>query len=121
MQEELVQVPVYFTDYRSRVSGETKLGFETQQNVPPDLMARLLACHQKFGWLCFSAGESRIESDAVADLELPDADSGKSPSRRYRGILYRYWEHLGRPTATFSEFYARHYEKMFDRIAEELG
>lgn len=124
MSNDLLQVPVIVKEIKSRPNRAAVIRLEAQENLSDEMLAKLAVSTGKFAW-CLLAEEQRpIQPEDLLNLpklEAWDEDGGKSPAARYRGILFRYWESLNKPTATFDEFYRRHYEKMFMAISEKLN
>lgn len=124
MEESLLilQVPCDFTKYESQSKNKMKLTFVTQENIPKELQARIITHHEQFGWLAFLAGEKRIEAENV--LNLPNIDKQPeeklSPAQLLKNVLYRVWEHAGKPTQTSEEYYRMEMEKITRHYKEKL-
>jgi len=44
----------------------------------------------------------------------------KSPSKRFRSVLFKYWIQLGSPGKVFEVWYVQYMEKLIDNIKERL-
>ena len=99
-----------------------RLQINTQEEVPPESMARLLNLYDKYGWFCFLEGEETIKPEQLKDLEIPKRmeDNGISPAQRFRNILFRIWEQKGKPTKTFEEYYRSTMESYTNQLKEKL-
>lgn len=122
MSDTIIQIPATFSDYRSMSSknGAVKIIFETQEAIPSELMSKLLAQHDKFGWLSFLAGEREITPEEVASLPILEEDGGKSPAQRQRAVIYRIWEANGKPMESYEVYYRNRMAKNLERLKEEL-
>lgn len=61
------------------------------------------------------------QSGSEGILEVKEKiDDGKTPSQRLRGILYVWWEQLGKPNQSFNLFYELKIEKIIESIKSKL-
>lgn len=84
--------PALLESYRSLKDKTLKVTFETQEPTPEQLTGIALNI-QKFGYLAFKEEPfKQKEKDVLESLKADYEDTGKTPSQRLRGVLYRLWE-----------------------------
>jgi hypothetical protein len=121
MNETLLQVPGEFTKLTTMRNNTARLQFDTQE-VKPEVLAQMMQNIEKFGWLCFLAGERQIDTLDVVNLpELePHETQTKSQAERIRSVLFVYWEQIKSPLA-FKDFYDKETEKYIDHVKSKLN
>lgn len=88
----MVVVPAFLESYRSLKDKTLKITFETNEPTPEQLTGIALNI-QKFGYLAFKEEPfKQKEKDVLESLKADYEDTGKTPSQRLRGVLYRLWE-----------------------------
>jgi len=119
--ETLLQIPAELTGSQTKsVSKTTKLTFESQESVPPELISKITAKVGKTGWLCFLAEERPLDVLDVVGLPEIKAEKGeKSKSARLRGVLYRLWEQTGR-VGDSETHYQIHMEKYIEHVKSRI-
>lgn len=111
-----VTLPAFIAKLESKADGSVKIVVETREFSDAELTT-LFGYRNKEGYLSFSPNK-------VSTLDIPKepADSGlgnKTPSQRFRGVLWKLWEQKGKPE-TFENYYATTMEKLIDMYKEKL-
>lgn len=121
-RETILQLPGEIVKVETRRNQALRIQFDSQEAILPDVRARIMSCVDLVGWLSFLPTTERT-IDALDVVGLPDIpkreEEEKSPSARYRAVLWRYWD-IGKPTATFEQFYRQHMEKLIEGVKEKL-
>ena len=119
--DSILQIACELTGSSTKsVSKTTKLVFESQENVPPELIARITTSVGKTGWLAFLVSERPIDSLDVINLpELPTEKDRKSQATRMRAILWRLWEQEGKPGDS-ETYYAAKMEALLEMLKSKL-
>ena len=119
--ETLLQIPVELTGSQTKsISKTTKLTFESQENVPPELISRITGSVGKTGWLCFLPEERQIDTLDVIGLPEISVEKGeKTPGQRMRAVIWRIWEKGGK-TGDFITFYSSKMEQIIEHLKEKL-
>ena len=75
MKEEILQVPSTLSNYKSMSNGVVRITFDTQENIQPEIKAKILSGHEQFGWLSFLIGDTKIAPEDIVELPpLPKKD-----------------------------------------------
>lgn len=96
--------------------GGVSLRFHTNE-VSKDDKVMLMEFYQSFGWLLFSANEfqeSEIPNEAARH------DTGASPSKRLKAVLFVYWKQMG-GNGDFDAFYRQRMEQFINKVKENLA
>lgn len=119
--ETLLQIPCELTGSQTKsVSKTTKLTFESQENVSPELISRITANVGRTGWLCFLPEERKIDVlDVVGLPEIKTEKDRKSQSVRLRAVLYLLWEKGGK-VGDSETFYNAKMEQLIEHFKEKL-
>ncbi len=89
MQIEGTVIKVETMSHRS-----VRVVIDSQEEVSPEIVSRLMDCYEKLGWFCFLPGKEKIEAEDLLDLpEIKDETDRKSPSQRLRAVMYIEWDH----------------------------
>lgn len=90
----ILQLPATLTKSESRRNRAWRLVFETQEEIPGDVISPFNSNLDKYGWLAFLVGEKQIEIDDIKDLpELPKIDpEEKSPNQILYNRMFVYWK-----------------------------
>jgi hypothetical protein len=125
MDEIITQVPAELVKAEMRaLTKDAKLTFNTQQEVPPELLTKIIGNTGKTGWLSFLVGERRIDSLDI--LTLPDIEiekGEKTKSQRLRASIYVLWQKekaLNATKHTSEEYYNVKMEQLIDFIKEKI-
>ena len=120
-EETLLQIPVELIGSQTKsVTKTTKLQFETQETVPPELIARITAQMGKVGWLSFLVGETPLDSlDVVALPEIKVEKDRKSQAERLRAVIWRLWEKNGK-VGDSEAFYNSKTEQIIEHLKKQL-
>jgi len=121
-EETLLQIPCELTGSQTKsVSKTTKLTFESQESVPPELISRITAYVGKTGWLCFLPEERQIDVlDVVGLPEIKVDKDRKSQATRLRAVLWRLWEQEGK-VGDSETFYNAKMEQLIEHYKEKLS
>lgn len=122
MNEELIlQIPVELTGSATKsVTKTTKLTFETQEAVNPELIARITSKMGRVGWLSFLVGEKQIDTLDVVGLPDIKVERGdKTKGQRLRGALWKLWEAQGK-VGSSEDHYNIHLEKFIDHVKAKI-
>jgi hypothetical protein len=117
----ILQLPCTLEKSQSMSNRSWRLVFDTQQEIPGNLIADFNNNLDKFGWLCFLVGQNEIKPEDVADLpELPkEPENTKSPAQRLHAVLYRLWEQKGK-NGEFRSYYEIYMERLINTLKERL-
>lgn len=120
-EETILQIPVELTGSSTRaVSKTTKLQFETQEAVNPELIARITAKMGRVGWLSFLVGEKQIDTLDVVGLPDIKVEKGeKTKGQRLRASLFRLWQAQGK-VGSSEEHYNIHMERLIDHVKSKI-
>ena len=106
--------------YRSLKDRTLKLTFETNE-LSPDDMANIQGALMSVGFLAYSPDPfTSKELDELNNLKVEFNDTGKTPSQRFRAVLYRAWEQNDERYSIFEDYYRAHMEKFINHIKAKL-
>ena len=118
---QIFQLPATISNVRTMNHNALRVVVDTQENVSPEDMARVMTFHGKLGWFVFAPEKSEVRPEDL--LKLPKITVGdeeeKSPAQRLRAVLYRHWEQQGR-VGEFEVMYRRSMQKLIDSVKEKL-
>lgn len=122
MTELPLQLPADLKKVETMSHGKLKMIFISQEEVKPEVRSKIMALHEKFGWLSFMAGENNIQAEHVANLPklVKYEEEMKSPSQRLRGVLFRLWEQNGNPMESSDAYYRSIMENLINHYKEML-
>jgi hypothetical protein len=114
------QLPAGLEGYRSLKDRTLKLTFETGE-LSPEQMANIHYSLNKIGWLAFAPDPfATKELDEIDKMKVEFDDTGKPPSQRLRGVLYRLYEQKPEGYTTFNDFYNSKMEKLINHFKGQL-
>lgn len=123
--EGVLQIPATITKVVTMSHRSVRLTIDSQEEVGPDVMSRLMDSYEKIGWFCFLAEKRNIKPEEIANLpEIKDETDTKSPSQRLRGVLFIEW---GAKSAAYKEqypfevYYRGQMEKIIEVRKEKLA
>jgi hypothetical protein len=121
MSEAILQIPCELTGSSTKsVTKTTKLTFESQEAVPPEMIARITEKVGRTGWLAFLVGERPIDIlDVVGLPEIKTEKGEKSKSTRLRAALFRLWEATGK-VGDSETHYNIHAEKFIEHVKSKI-
>ena len=121
MKETLLQIPAELVSSATRsVSKTTKLTFESQENVPPELISKITENIGRTGWLCWLVSERKIDAlDVISLKEIKGEKDKKSKAERLRAALYILWQKEGE-IGSSEEFYQAKMERFIDHVKEKI-
>ena len=114
------QIPASLESYRSNLNQTIKLTFETSE-ITPEVMANIHHSLYKIGFLAFAPDPfTTQELDEIDKLKVEYDDTGKPPSQRLRGVLYRNWEMKPEGYQVFNDYYQYQMEKLINHFKNKL-
>ena len=120
--DEILQVPAIFTKAETMAHKSLKLVFNTQENLTDEQVAKIMAQHEKLGWLTFLVSERKIEPEDLLKLpELPQEKTKKSQGQRLHAVLYLWHEKNGGKKDDFPLFYETQMEKLINQVKDKLN
>lgn len=119
--EELLQIICELTDTNTKaIRKTTKLVFETQENVPQELLARITTNVGRVGHLSFLVGEKPIDVlDVISLPDIVEERGRKSQAQRLRAVLWRLWEKGGK-VGDAETFYNVKTEAIIEHLKKQL-
>ena len=96
-----------------------RLRVDTQE-LPGDSVAVLYALKDGFGSMAFKVGDAAFTEDEA--MEIPDVKvefSTKSPSERFRNVLYVFHKQK-KITENFNTWYVNYMENLIQEIKDQL-
>ena len=103
---------------------DAKLTFNTQQEVPPELLTQIISKTGQTGWLAFLCSERKIDTlDVVGLPEIKIEKGEKSKGQRLHAVIYVLWQSevkKGTTKHTSEEYYNIRMEQLIDFIKEKL-
>jgi hypothetical protein len=114
------QLPAQLEGYRSLKDRTLKLSFETNE-LTPEQMADIHYSLNKVGYLAFAPDPFTTKEISDLDsLKVEYDDTGKPPSQRLRGVLYRLWEFAPEGYKAFNDFYNSKMEGFITHLKSKL-
>lgn len=121
---ELLQIPATITKVQTMSHRSVRLVIDSQEELGPEVVSRLMDFYEKLGWFCFLP-ERKINLEEVKELpEIKDETDTKTPSQRLRGVIFVEW---GAKSAEYKEkypfevFYRGQMEKIIEDRKEKLA
>ena len=95
-----------------------RLQIDTQE-MPADQEAELMKVKNKQGWFLFK--ETEIQAKDVPEDDAPEFDGEKSLSKRYRDVLWVFWEQKVKHTGKeYNQFRKEFMEKKIQDVKDNL-
>lgn len=96
-----------------------RLEIDTQELTDPEVKRTIFDMHDKLGYFFFDEKEIR-QIDTSKLPEIVQEEDEKSPSQRFRAVLFVYWtqQKLKEP---FDTYYRRVMDKYIQQIKEKLS
>ena len=115
----MLLIPAQLESFRTLKDKTLKVNFETQELTPKEF-AELSGCIQQFGYLAFKSEPFRTEEiNAIQDLQT-ELETGKTPSQRLRGVLYRMFEQDSQGFKSFATYYDHQMEILINHFKNKL-
>jgi hypothetical protein len=118
---ELIQIPCILDSFKSLIHGSLKITFETQENLNPELLSKILAKQHQFGWLLFNP-DNKIDEN---EIKLPEIKRTgkmvKSPSLRLRNVLFLIHQKKGGNKEDFEQYYNMIMEELINKYKNLLN
>lgn len=94
-----------------------RLQVDTQEDISPEAMSKLMDLYEQFGWFTFSV--QQIEPEDLLELPEIQTEKGeKTKAQRLRAVLYRIWE-KGSKRVSSEEFYNIEMEKIIQHLKDK--
>ena len=115
----MLQVPSAITKVTTMADKSLRLQVDTQE-LNPDASAEVFQYYNKYGVFVFSESEIRQQDIEVPEYQpIEKSDSYKSPSQRFRNVLYLLWKQKGQPD-DFDIYYKKQMELIIDHFKGKL-
>lgn len=116
----MIIFPAILESFRSLKDCTFKVVYETSE-LTPEQLAGLAQWLNKFGYVAFKETPFKDKEKEILEQLTPDYnDTGKSPSQRLRGVLYRIWERQPEGYDDFNRYYDFHLEKVISHFKKKL-
>ena len=115
------QVQGFLIKFKSKANNAVEFVFETQENMTPEHMSKLIGLVDSLGWLSFNVRQ--IEINDIKDLPEPDStlySKGKTPSLRLRNVVYVLYKQKKGKDKDFPAYYAKAIETFIEQVKEKL-
>ena len=114
------QLPAQLDSFRSMQDRGIKITFVTGE-LSPEQVANIQYSFQKAGFLAFSPDPfATHQLEEIDKLKVEFNDTGKPPSQRLRGVLYRLYEQNQEGYKTFVDFYNSKMEVLIEHFKGKL-
>lgn len=117
MEKQIFQVPSTITKITTTMDKCLKLSVETQE-LSEQENAKVFSLFGKTGWFVFK--DQPIKADELDLPEVKVAKGEKSDAQRLHGVLYVYWQQLGKP-GTSEELYHQEMAKIINHYKSKLN
>lgn len=116
---DIFQVPATIEKIETMANG-LRLRVDTQENLSPEAMHRLMGLYNKLGWFTFNV--HLIEAEDVVKLPpLKKTEEGeKTPGQRLRAVFFRMWQQNNQNFKTADEHYRFMMEKLIEFYKDKL-
>lgn len=118
--KDLFQVPAQITKLETMNDGGIRIVLDTQEITDPEELMKLFKIRKgSVGWFLFK--ETEIVDEDVPD-EAVSLDEGetKTPSQRYRAVLFVFWKQIKGGVGNFNDFYRSTMEKLIENVKSKL-
>jgi len=119
--DKIFQIQAVLTKYKSKANKSVQFTFDTQENMSPEHMSRLISLIDCLGWLNFAVRQ--IEATDLVNLPEPDKtmyDKGKTPAQRLRAVIFLVHKQKGGDTKDFPAYYDKAMEVLISQVKEKL-
>lgn len=119
-KNSIFQVPAVIGKIETMSRNSLRLKIDTQENLTSEEIKRLFELREKLGYLTFNV--EVIEAQDIVDLpklDSSDYEDGKTPSQRFRAVLFRIWEQKGKK-GVFNEYYNSCMELLINKYKDKL-
>jgi len=87
----IFQTPAEISGIKTMAHSSLRLQVDTQENLTPEMIAKLMNLYEKLGWFSFNVQE--IQAEELLDLpEIVVEKDEKTPAQILRGRLFVYWK-----------------------------
>lgn len=116
----MITIPAILESYRSLKDRSVKIIFETGE-LSPSQIGDIAANLQHAGFLAFNGQPFKEnEKELIESLKADYEDTGKTSAQRFRGVLFRCWEHDKEGYETFVDYYNANMEKLIVHFKKKL-
>lgn len=114
--DKTISLPVIVDGIRTLKDRSIKVTLVTNE-LPPEDMATLFGFNLDQATCVLASKGSVIDPKALeVEMEFPEE---KSPAKRLRAVLYRFWEQQGKKE-DFELYYRRAMERVIDQVKDKL-
>lgn len=121
-KESLLQVFGEITKVNSMSNRSLRITFDTQENMTDEQVMKVMAWHEKHGYMLFASENRKVKPEDV--INLPDApvgdDDEKTPSQRLRARMYVYFKKTHGKDDGFETWYRDMLEKFGNRFLDKM-
>ena len=122
MDKQIFQVPGVIVRDKSLVGGSRQFIIETQENLTPESLQKLISLENKLGWFTFNIDTiEAVDLTPLIDIKVDKSkyDKAKTPSQRLRSVIYLIWDKLGQKE-DFNDYYNEIMEKLINQYKQKL-
>ena len=118
----ITQIPATLHKVNSMSKRSWRLTFDTQEEIPNELITQFANNLEAFGWLAFLVGQNEIQAEDIKDLpELPNTDDTKSPAQRLRDRMFVFYKERFQKTEDFNNWYISQINKIGEQYLDKLN
>jgi hypothetical protein len=117
---QLFQIPSEISKIQTMSHGALRLQIDTQENVSPESISKLMNIFEKLGYFTFSVETIKPE-DLLSLPEIKEFPNEKSLSERLRNVLYVWHEQRGGKKEDFEAFRTQQMNKIIEQIKSKLS
>jgi len=122
MEKEILQVPSTLSNYKSMSNGVVRITFDTQENIQPEIKAKILSGHEQFGWLSFLIGDTKIAPEDIVELPaLPKKDKEQlSDGERLYKRMFAYFMSWNTDKSKFNQWRSEQFNKLGEKYLNKI-
>jgi len=113
----MIQLPATIEKIETLADNSIRIKVSTQELNPKDA-AELFSLKGKLGWFLFKADKLTLED--IPKEPPPEFRGDKTPSKRLRAVIYKFWEQATSQTEDFETFYRKQIELIIESFKEKL-
>ena len=113
----MTKIPAIISSIKTMHDNTLRLEVDTQE-LTPEAKAELFNLHNQYGVFVYSVQD--IKENDLDELPIIKIEKHKkSPSQRFRAVLYRIWQNEGQQGA-FEDYYKSRMEQLISHYKEKL-
>jgi len=113
----MIKIPSVISSIKTMHDNTLRLEVDTQE-ITSEAKAELFSLHNKYGVFVYSV--QNINDGDLEDLPVIRVEKGKkSPSQRFRAVLYKLWQGDSQQ-GDFEAFYKSRMEQLIEHYKEKL-